>query len=350
MDEPSQVIIAEAAVTAAHQPARRRLFPGRRRRVYPPPLPYCENCLTPLSGPFCAQCGQHAIDYRRSFGRFFGDVLDSFLNWDSKFFATMALLLVRPWRLTLAFLHGERVRYVHPLRLYLLVSVFFFFGVHELAQQANFQQTTIHSKKARSDAQKMIDDIFDRPGTKDDAQADEEKRVTKSGGLVVVETDKDDKDAQGFERWMNQQIKQKIGEDGVNSKVFFMAVISNLPAMMLCCIPLFALVLRILYLRRGYFFVDHLIYALHIHAFAYMAILLIGFVIAEGAKVLPGASPFIIAALVVASICLLLLSIRQVYRQAWIWSIAKFLIGGAVYVIVLSLALGATFFITLAMP
>src|SRR5216117_2297721 len=58
------------------------------------------------------------------------DLLNEFLNWDSKFFATIGLLIVRPWKLTNQFLAGHRVRYVHPLRLYLLASILFFFAVN----------------------------------------------------------------------------------------------------------------------------------------------------------------------------------------------------------------------------
>src|SRR5207253_9161879 len=82
-----------------------------------------------MAGPFCAQCGQHAVDYRRSLRHVIVDVLDSLLNFESKFFATIGWLIVRPWHLTSQFLAGRRVRYVHPLRLYLLVSILFFFVV-----------------------------------------------------------------------------------------------------------------------------------------------------------------------------------------------------------------------------
>jgi hypothetical protein len=44
------------------------------------------------------------------------------------------------------------------------------------------------------------------------------------------------------------------------------------------------------------------------------------------------------------------LSTRRVYRQGWFMSTLKFLVGGFVYLIVLFLALAATFFITLALP
>ena len=78
---------------------------------------------------YCSQCGQAAVDYRRSFGHVIGDLLDSFLNWDSKFIHTIGLLITRPWGLTNEFLAGRRVRYLHPARLYLLTSILFFFAV-----------------------------------------------------------------------------------------------------------------------------------------------------------------------------------------------------------------------------
>src|SRR5207302_3635640 len=133
MDDQSHIVAAEAAVTAALEPPRRR-FLSRQRKARPPPLPYCENCGAPMAGPFCAQCGQHAVDYRRSFRHIVVDVLDSFLSWDSKFFATIGWLIARPWHLTNQFLAGRRVRYVHPIRLYLLASILFFFVVNYWAK------------------------------------------------------------------------------------------------------------------------------------------------------------------------------------------------------------------------
>src|SRR5437773_8739064 len=66
-----------------------------------------------------------------------------------------------------------------------------------------------------------------------------------------------------------------MGEHGTKMGLFIATLFSNLPYMMLCCIPLFAFVLKILYIRRHIFYIDHLVYALHIHTFAYTAIMLI---------------------------------------------------------------------------
>src|SRR3954469_12259859 len=127
-DEFDQIILADAASSAAEEPPRRRgIFGLRRRSKLPPePLTHCENCGAPLSGEFCSQCGQHAIDYRRSIFRVLLDAADSFLNWDTKFLHSMNQLLIRPWQLTNDFNAGRRARYVHPLRLYLIASVVFF--------------------------------------------------------------------------------------------------------------------------------------------------------------------------------------------------------------------------------
>jgi hypothetical protein len=145
-------------------------------------------------------------------------------------------------------------------------------------------------------------------------------------------------------------VKERIGENGVNLKVFFVTLVSNLPAMMLCCIPLFAFVLKVLYIRKRFLYIDHLIYALHIHAFAYLAIMIVGFSSWELAQRAPTIQPFATAIFVIAAILLLLFSIRRVYRQGWFISLFKFVVGGVAYLVVLLLALAATFFATLVLP
>src|SRR5438876_4425306 len=150
-DEPTRFILGDTAIASVERSSGRRFF-GRRKDRRPSPLTHCENCGAPLTGHWCAKCGQPAIDYRRSFRHVIADVLDSFLNWDSKFFATIGLLITRPWRLTNEFLAGKRVRYVHPLRLYLLASILFFFAVNYWANSIPVQPGRL-SPKDRAELQ-----------------------------------------------------------------------------------------------------------------------------------------------------------------------------------------------------
>ena len=142
-----------------------------------------------------------------------------------------------------------------------------------------------------------------------------------------------------------------MGEHGSKMGLFIATLFQNLPYMMLCCIPLFALVLKVLYIRKRVFYIDHLIYALHIHSFAYLAIILIVLSTISLNRLIPGTlAGWTIAALWITFATQIFLSIRRVYRQGWFFTIFKFFLGGFVYLMVLAVALATTFFITIALP
>ena len=148
-DEPTKFILGDTAISSVEEPGRKRFFHRRNRERQP--LTHCENCGAPLHGHWCAQCGQPAIDYRRSFRHVIVDVLDSFLNWDSKFFATLGLLISKPWRLTSEFLAGKRVRYVHPGAALFARQHFVFFRRHLLGEISAPESKKPDTSSARRD-------------------------------------------------------------------------------------------------------------------------------------------------------------------------------------------------------
>ena len=163
--------------------------------------------------------------------------------------------------------------------------------------------------------------------------------------------DADTKPSTPFEKWIEARAKEKFGEHGTKFGLFLSTLFSNLPYMMLCCIPLFAFVLKVLYVRRHIFYIDHLIYALHIHTFAYTGIMLIVLATIGLNRAIPGTfAGWMIALLWIAFVVQIFLSIRRVYRQSWFISTLKFFTGGFIYLFVLAVALAATFFITVALP
>src|SRR5438445_4726203 len=373
-DELEKFILGDTAVSAIEQASsgRRRFF--GRRKIQPPPITHCENCGAELQGHWCAKCGQPAIDYRRSFRHVIADLLNEFLNWDSKFFATIGLLLVRPWKLTNQFLAGHRVRYVHPLRLYLLASILFFFAV-------NYWGKSIHLQpgKLTSENRAEIEAALEKQNLTPEQRAKVERALNMANispevAAIMAAKRKDTTPEEPatpqatptsketatpltdsspaffqsgnpstpFEKWIETRAKEKIGEHGTNLQLFLKTLISNLPYMMLCCIPLFALVLKILYIRRKIFYIDHLVYALHTHSFAYVAIILIILATIGLNRVAAGAfAGWIIALLWLTFAVQIFLSIRRVYRQRWFISIFKFLFGGLAYLIVLAIPLAA---------
>lgn len=89
----------------------------------------CLNCGRPLTGPFCANCGQRA-QVHRSLRAFFGDFASGLLNFEGKIWHTMPLLAWKPGELTRRYIEGQRARFVSPVALYLF-TVFLMFAVLE---------------------------------------------------------------------------------------------------------------------------------------------------------------------------------------------------------------------------
>ena len=390
-DEPAKIILGDTAISAFEgTPGRRR---SRRTKGTGPPLTHCENCRAELQGHWCAKCGQPAIEYRRSFRHVVADLLNEFLNWDSKFFTTIALLILKPWRLTNEFLAGKRVRYVNPLRLYLLASILFFFAVNYGAKGIRIDPTKFPEEKRAKVAAAIADkrDDIEAELRKDNLTPEQRQKVqkaldylTKPSATTTPTTEEtasptpapsasptaeshqqtygpvadrpfvvfdNAKSTTPFERWIEGRAKEKMGEHGTKMGLFISTLFSNLPYMMLCCIPLFALVLKLLYIRGRIFYIDHLIYALHIHSFFYAGIMLIVLATIGVTRFGPGAiAGWLIALLWIAFVTQIFLSIRYVYRQGWFISIFKFIFGGFVYLMVLLFALAITFFATLVLP
>lgn len=87
----------------------------------------CANCGTTLIGPYCSDCGQrHHTHPVHSLRHFIQEATEDLTHADSRLWRTMSALLLRPGFLTEAFLAGQRMRYLPPVRLYLVVSVIFF--------------------------------------------------------------------------------------------------------------------------------------------------------------------------------------------------------------------------------
>jgi hypothetical protein len=420
-DETSQAVVGDSVVSAmdGSPGGRKRRFWRRKPKKEQAPLTHCENCGTELRGHYCSNCGQAAIDYRRSFRHVIVDVLDSFLNWDSKFVRTIGLLLWRPGWLTNQFVDGRRVRFLHPLRLYLLVSIVFFLCAklipvsgtqttrvedlppeararleEKMAQVRAMQKdksllTFTTDEKAPdvppvppappAEAKPPADQkepIVPPPKLAPDGTAKEEnlpqatatpseaealideikhevatgKKKKKPGPHIQFGNDKDGPKTP-FEAWMEQRIKDRIGEDGTNAKLFVETLRSNLSTMMLFCVPLFAFILKILYIRQKRFYIEHLVYALNIHAFFYISVILVVLISIGLNNWIPGA-PQVLLTLFLCLLVLaqIFLSIRRVYRQSWFMTTFKFAFGGLVYLFVIALAVGTTAFVTLMLP
>ncbi len=88
----------------------------------------CRNCGAERFGDYCQVCGQkYDEDRDYSLKALAGEGISEFTSLDSRVWNTLKLLLTKPGLLTLEYWQGKRVKYVKPLRLYLIIATAYFF-------------------------------------------------------------------------------------------------------------------------------------------------------------------------------------------------------------------------------
>ncbi|HET6431901.1 DUF3667 domain-containing protein [Dyella sp.] len=129
---------------------------------------------------------------------------------------------------------------------------------------------------------------------------------------------------------------------------------SSLPQVLFLMLPLFALLLKVLYVFRRRLYMEHLIVALHSHAFLFLALLLaVLLALLEGwlatiATCAAGPVHLLEWALAIWVPIYLLLMQKRIYRQGWPMTIVKYLVVGWCYLWLLTFALVLSAALTLS--
>ena len=225
-------------------------------RIEPPPAA-CLNCGQALARPepnFCPACGQETRIEPPTVREFMQQFGGAYFSTEGALWRTLKLLLLKPGELTCQYLAGRRKHYVLPLRLYLTVSVITLLlfrvlgGVHVDASLAN----GFDPKKAESIP---IDFGHGRAGMKN--------------GQFYCED---------LPPWLCQRLQARVDLDAPafqrEAEKFGERFVSNLGAAMFVLLPSFALWLKLAYRNRGMRYTEHLVFALHLHSFWFIALAL----------------------------------------------------------------------------
>ncbi len=310
----------------------------------------CGNCDAPLTGPYCAHCGQHAHESARALGALFHDAWHVITHLDGRFWQTLRLLLLRPGQLTLEYFAERRARYVPPVRLYLVISILFF-GLGSLTRHPGPVL-----ELSGDETQKQVSAELE--GIKAEArQAVREARQAASQVPANSATDADDgndfnfdfKDCDkmqsgipGLQQLLRDACRRGLADHGAALKHAFVA---NIPKMMFVFLPLIALVMRLLYWIPRRHYVEHLVLVVHNHAALFLAMTLLSLVglVARIVPALHGAVTFGGFAVVGYSIWYVYRSTRRYYGQGRWLTLAKLSVVGLCYLIFLAITLLGTF-------
>ncbi|MEZ4984325.1 MAG: DUF3667 domain-containing protein [Saprospiraceae bacterium] len=313
---------------------------------------------------FCPHCGQKYTKVRVSLLMLIGDFFRDVLNVEGRLWRSLVAIFV-PGRLTNAFFEGKRQRYVSPVRLFFFTALLFFAMVGFVGKKAeqSFKEQVVQASQRNIYYALFLDSLSHQSDSLKEAFSSNPAAVevldslamrmrrdytdSVDVGVNISFNESDTKmtsvmlSRKDMAQWpadtlvqryapeasywekllMRQNIKlQKEGDS------FFGYLISQMVWMMLLMMPMVALLLKLLYIRRDYYYVDHLIFSFHTHAFTFVAsaltLWLLHFLLKYDQD--GGAGIIIVSSIVIP--VFLVIAIKRVYKQSFWKTLLKFLL------------------------
>lgn len=269
----------------------------------------CLNCNAIVQGRYCHICGQENIEPKESVWHLVTHFFEDITHFDGKFFSSLKYLILRPGYLSTEYMMGRRASHLNPIRMYVFTSAFFFlifFSVFKFDPKKSIGTTVdngirkatleeLHQMDAK-EYKDFVDGLVKNDSTLTFAY-DSARYFTyldsligkSSGGFRITPSkyktkqEYDSALAHGKNHnWVERQLvyrqlelNEKYHGDG---KMILEAVVDrllhSLPQILFIGLPLFALMLKLLYIRhKQFYYVNHAIFTIHLFVFVFIAML-----------------------------------------------------------------------------
>jgi hypothetical protein len=314
-------------------------------------MPECLNCGAHLRGQYCGNCGQRARSRLISLWELIRDAFGDLFELDSRLWQTLVPLMIRPGQLTHDYLQGRRARYMPPFRMYLVLSLLFFlvaffdpretFGIFYDPQTLE-EASDEEQRDASEIADEVRRDLAEEGiiiGSPEDGEAILEEmddglniRINGEDG-AEAECQVDDFSISGPE-WLKRRLTperlvhvcEQIKKD--NGRQFLQNLYDNIPIALIVLLPIMAFVLQVLYPLSRRYYVEHLLFFVHFHAFMFL-ILALQILVSRLNAALPTPESVGVLVIVAASFYVpvyLFVAMRRVYGQGRLLTTAKYIV------------------------
>ncbi len=337
----------------------------------------CANCGEPLGDRayYCPRCGQKVYAGKIPLKDLFHELLDAFFSLDNKIFRTLKAMLV-PGRLPLLFFEGQRKRFVHPARIFLVTAILFLAILNYVLSgqiTASFKdnESNMEQEAYENDLREQIQGYYDSLKT---------QRIRDPGWQAALDTfmlkigspqiDSMNFDYVGFDfkngfkgysvsfdqdEFFNlhpdslvqkYNIETPLGRTIIrqtvrvvqNQSSFWQFALGQVTWMLLIMMPAIALVLKALYWRRKRYFIEHLYFSFYTHAFLFILLSLTAIIAYWRDEMY--FIPFVLAAVYVYWAML------NYYKQGWFKTLFKFGFVFVSYQVIIIIFLSFTFLIS----
>ena len=322
----------------------------------------CKNCGTQFTGHYCPNCGQAVRDYDKPFSFIFYNFLGDFFAFDTRFFRTLGSLIVRPGFLTKEYFEGRRVRYAPPFRVYIFVSFVLFLLLQIVSNRGltTVLDSDFKGKGATLDSTSMV--VADSIMQSVDAELDPGQVALKdsvlkqtgfldSAGNAHFDFNLDSTSVKGAKDLRHALSKYAVSlekeletetdpEERAKLREYIRLcrspesavaeILENISWAFFFLLPIFALLLKLIYIRRKQNYMRHLVFSIHTHSFIFIVLtFIIAMYLGFNAK---------IGGIVSISILLvpvyLIIAMKKFYGQSIVKVILKFFVVSFLYNIV----------------
>ena len=340
----------------------------------------CKNCEQPLdeSANFCPNCGQKTND-ELTIGVLFYNTISNYFSFDARFLKSFLPLMFRPGYLAKRFVEGKRLLYLHPAQMYLFISVIFFFlssfTIAEWEKEANkinekianapvnveenISKVNLDSiQKAKimknlennkevlgipDESLREVDSIMNSDSSNSNITWDFNKKKVDS----LIEAGADDEiiykemgmsdDPNYFERGIFRGMLNMAKGSGAGNML--RRAFDAVPITMFILLPLFALMLKIFYFRKGRYSY-HLVFTFYLFSFLFtlFAILM---AINRFLIEIPGWVSFLI---VLSTFFYFYLALLKFYERHWFTTLLKSGVITFIFSIMIMITSGFLFF------
>lgn len=257
-----------------------------------------------VKGRYCQRCGQENIVTKQSFGAFAKHFIYDVFHFDGKFFHTLKDLFLKPGQVAQAFVSGKRMHYLDPVRMYLFTSAVFFlvfFAIAKPKLTGDTQSSILLTNNQRiglthellADTRysgnafrtfaisKLLDTnlviILNKDSIHKDSFLSFRGHYYKLQAETKEEFLKTDESPGSIDRLLKRKARKIILDNPDSLSAGPILVINDflhrLPYLLFISLPFFALILKLLYMRKQFYYSDHIVFTLYHYIFSFFLLL-----------------------------------------------------------------------------
>lgn len=329
----------------------------------------CLNCNAEVFGRFCHACGQENVEPKETVWGLVSHFFYDITHFDGRFFHTLGYLVRKPGFLSKEYIRGRRASYLNPIRMYVFSSALFFIIFFSMYDVRSWKMGTSEKDVTGQDSAGLMQakalELLDADNREDSARIEYYYNTLAGGNAPLIKVLRDSVESQkkkGWrvafsdveyetreqydsaqkskppelrDGWLTRKLNYRFldisrryeGTGNLIVRDLLDKFLHTFPYLLFVSLPLYALYLRLLYIRRKqFYYVDHGMFLIHLYIFTFI-VLLVFFALSKLSNIDGFRWVWALQTiLLIYGVLYTLKAMRNFYGQGWGRTILKFIL------------------------